>query len=443
MATVSRDGPLALHFQNITRVAGETLQGRVDLNVQLAQEEHLEHLRIQFCGTIHTKITTSSSGEDNIPSDHRPVTTGWIRAYSDHNETVILFDTKRPLWDQGTMYPAPGSHILSCPFEFKLPDALPPSFHCEAHHRRATVGYSLEVLEPAPRQGVAAAELERKVDHISMPDLPSFPVATPIPFSFYVETDTKPMHDSDDAPVDKHGKPLFPAPPAMLSDVLFHLLRSVELRVRQHTRQVKESHELFGNLGDPAAVRRETNAPEWIPNPGHKDKKGRGFWRRSVKFESTVSIPYAPTFRTETVEWKYELEFVLPFPGVGNDMRILLPIRLDPGSACPPPPIAAAGSDSTTYTANGSPAGHKLDALYGPASYIHLAENALSNVILQDRVVLHDSSSVIAPTCRTKKHSAPPPQWRNAMYSGRWCATPETKKGGVELHPRIFLFKIV
>ncbi|KAJ7198577.1 hypothetical protein GGX14DRAFT_666099 [Mycena pura] len=384
-STVSTDGPLALHFQDITRVAGETLQGRVDLNVQLAQEDNLEHLRIKFRGTIHTKITTSN-GQNTI----------------DHHQTVTLFHTKRPLWDQGTTYPAPGSHILSCPFEFKLPDALPPSFHCEAHHRRATVGYSLEVvgeragffrpnrrirraisIVPAATQsqllvkeslrqgwnGKWNTQELRRV--ITIPDLPSFPIATPIPFSFYVETDTKPMHDSDGALVDKHGKPLFPAPPAISSDVLFHLLRSVDLRVRQRTRRVEDSYALFGSLGDPrcvAAVRQETNAPEWIPDPGHKDEKGRGFWRRSVKFESTVSIPYAPTFRTETVEWQYQLKFVLPFPGIGNDMRILLPIRLDPGSACPPPPIGAAGSSSTTY-ADVLPAGPPPPMLDLPPAY--------------------------------------------------------------------------
>jgi hypothetical protein len=52
-STMSTDGPVTLHFHDITRVAGETIIGRVDLNVTLAQEDKLEHLQIKFKGIVH------------------------------------------------------------------------------------------------------------------------------------------------------------------------------------------------------------------------------------------------------------------------------------------------------------------------------------------------------------------------------------------------------
>jgi len=182
------------------------------------------------------------------------------------------------------------------------------------------------------------------VFQLTMPDLPSFPIATPIPFSLYVETDTKPMHQSD-MPV---GTTLFPAPPAA-SDVTIFLRRWVELRARRLTRQVTDESKLLGSLGDRkcvSLVRKETNTPEWMPDDG---RKGHGIWRRSVKFDSTVSIPYAPTFSTKIVECGYQLKFHIPYPGFRNDVTIVLPIRLNAGVGCPPPPAGAAGSSSITY----------------------------------------------------------------------------------------------
>ncbi|KAF7362344.1 Arrestin-N domain-containing protein [Mycena venus] len=390
-STKSTDGPVTLHFQDITRVAGETITGCVDLNVALAQEDHLEHLRIKFKGTIHSKITTTS-GETT----------------TDHCQTIILFKEKIPLWDQGAAFPEPGSHILSCPFQFMLPENLPPSFHCQAYHRRSTISYALEVNQPPypqnhlshsrrPSQSQLLAkeslkqgwngpwrditkeeQLRRGIfgdySHarvkLTIPDMPSYPIATEIPFSFRVETETKLMHVSD-APVDKHGKPLFPAPPALSSDVRLSLHRRAEIRVRRYTRHVDDDFRLNGSLGDVtrvAAVHQVSDEPEWIPACGPNDKKGHGIWKRAIHFQSAVAIPYAPTSRTEIIDWHYNLLVVVPFPGIGNDLRLEVPLDLHPGSACPPPPIGTPGSSSITY-ADVLPAGPPPVMLDLPPSY--------------------------------------------------------------------------
>ncbi|KAJ7496773.1 hypothetical protein FB451DRAFT_1208742 [Mycena latifolia] len=371
--------PITLHFQDIVRVAGETIEGSVDLNVALAQEDHIEQLRIKFRGSITTKITIQN-GQTTIVLV----------------QTIPLIHSNLTLWTQGAAFPEAGSHVLACPFRFQLPENSPPSFLC-SQYARGAISYSLEVVGdrsgllrsnrrirrlisvvPAASQSQLLAKESlmqgwmgqwRHVTQdeklrtgiwgdyshahatLSIPDLPSFPIATPIPFSFHVVTETKEM-DRSDRP-EKHGKPLFPAPPTLSSELTQILRRGTEIRVRGSTRHSDDTFDLQGIRHSSDARRgaqtRAVNAvidePEWIP----KDGKDRGIWKRSVHFTSTLTFPFAPTFNTETLDWLYVLQFEVPFPGIGNDLKLEFPIHLGPGSPCPPPPIGVPGSSNIGY----------------------------------------------------------------------------------------------
>ncbi|KAJ7029973.1 hypothetical protein C8F04DRAFT_1187146 [Mycena alexandri] len=345
---------------------GETIQGHVELNAALAQGDSLEQLRIKFKGTIHSRIVAQTG-----------------KAAIAYRSTIMLFHTKLPLWSRGAAFPEPGTDILVFPFEFTLPKKLPPAFHCSATSRSATIRYSLEVVGeragfyrtsrrirrqisvvPAASQSQLMAketlmqgwngpwrEITQE-EKLTVPDMSSYPIVTAIPFKFRVQTETKPMHASYHS-VGKAGKQLFPAPPAMSSDVKLILRRRAEIRVPPRTHHVEDEYPLEGSLGDAeqvAAVHQIVEEPEWIPAPGEKDEKGRGVWRRAINFEFTISIPYAPTCSTEILDWRYVLRFIVPFPGLGNNLELEVPIHLDPGSACPPPPIGISGSTTLTYT---------------------------------------------------------------------------------------------
>jgi len=186
---------------------------------------------------------------------------------------------------------------------------------------------------------------------LSIPNLPSFPIATPIPFNLEVETETKLVHRSD-RPEEK-GKQLFPAPPARSSEVKQVLVRTTEIRARRLTRRAEDTFDLQGirSLGIEKvslvrAVEAVRDGAEWIPKEGKED---RGTWKRKVHFNSTLTFSFAPTFSTETLDWIYVAQFVVPFPGIGNDLKLQFPIHLGPGSACPPPPIGVPGSSTLTY----------------------------------------------------------------------------------------------
>ncbi|KAJ7503134.1 hypothetical protein B0H11DRAFT_619688 [Mycena galericulata] len=365
---------ITLHFQDIVRIAGETFVGYVDLNVALAQEEHIEQLRIKLRGSLTTTITTQN-GQNRVT----------------HREVVPLVRLDQSLWKQGSSFPEPGSHIVSCPFQFKLPENLPPSFHC-AQSSRGSISYSLEVVGDRPglfrlnrrirrlisvvpaaspaqmlvkeslrqgwtgnwkdikaeeklRQGIWGDYSNARVT-LTLPSLPSFPIATPIPFSFHVVTETK-VHPRSDRPEDKHGKPLFPEPPTRSSQLSPVLVRQASVRVRGRSRLVTDTFGLQGIRGSSQAraVQATVDDPEWIP----KDDKDRGIWRRTVHFNSTLTFPFAPTSNTQNLDWQYALQFVVPFPGIGNDLKIRTPLHLGAASPCPPPPIGAAGTSSLSY----------------------------------------------------------------------------------------------
>ncbi|KAF7344443.1 Arrestin-N domain-containing protein [Mycena sanguinolenta] len=394
--------PITLHFQDIVRVAGEVIEGRVDVHVPLTRKDGIDRVRIDLQGIMNTRIY---SWNEQLKEDDL------------HTQTVPLCSSSQILWTSQSR--RRDSDVVSCPFRFDLPENLPPSFWYaptkSSPRPAATIKYSLKVVGFRPgsfhrnrrirrvflvmpsasesqllareslRQGwegpwkitAKDAKVRRGIwgDYsrvsatLSLPDLPAFPISTPIPYTFHVVTETKTL-DRSDRP-EKHGKPLFPSPPTRTSELSQVLRRNIEYVVHETYHTYKEekkdifdlqtSQSLVDNTASFSVGHAQTartqpmesarkvaavvDKPEWIP----KDEKGHGIWRRSVHFTSTLAFPFAPTFNTETINWEYTLKFTVPFPGIGNDLKIKVPIHLSPTSARPPPPTGAPGSSGITY----------------------------------------------------------------------------------------------
>ncbi|KAJ7736924.1 hypothetical protein B0H16DRAFT_111999 [Mycena metata] len=359
--TCINSSAFVLYFPDTVRVAGETIHGRVELNVARAQDEGIENLSVNLKGSIETTIVEPNSDGSN----------------TEHERTVELVNICKPLWDRGTAFPDPGSHSLVFLFQFRLPDNLPPSFNISTLHHKASITYALEVIgrrpgrllrkdrqirqvfmvlpTASPAQILARTSLKRGWDgawktssveqkirqgiwgdhshvraEVQLPDLTSLPRATAFPLKVYIETCTKSMSRTA-TPFDKHSKPLFPAPPQS-AEVKLSFQREANILTRRRKGTAMDSIQLLGGLGDPASssVQCTAEEPEWVPDP---EKEDRGVWKRAVRFETTVSLPFAPTFRTETIECKYSLHFAVSFPGIGNDVKLDVPIRLDPSHA--------------------------------------------------------------------------------------------------------------
>lgn len=86
----SQPHPITLHFQNLVRVAGETIEGRVDLNLPLARKDGIEHLRIEMRGVIKTCVYSTTQPERHLNTyDVHPV-------QSTDNTVKLVFCTDRP-----------------------------------------------------------------------------------------------------------------------------------------------------------------------------------------------------------------------------------------------------------------------------------------------------------------------------------------------------------
>ncbi|KAJ7032771.1 hypothetical protein C8F04DRAFT_1040146 [Mycena alexandri] len=358
---------LTLHFPEYVRVAGETLQGHVEINVPMALNDKVENVRIKVRGSIETRITET---------EHRP---GGENETHYKTQTVQVLSADQQIWDH---FSSPqGAQILTCPFQIQLPPNLPPSFHYSHHKGKVVISYALEVVGarhgifhanrriakvfsviPAAsawelnthavllqgwngpwksvvnskemRHGILFGELSEAKIELVLPDIPSLPISTGIPFSFHVSTRTKPVHHHDLE--GKHGK-LFPAPPASPADIEFQLTIQGKMSAHNAHEKIEENFDVKGSLGDKAAVsavRTIVDEPEWSGGSNTKDK---GVWRRAVHFDGRFTLPYAPTFSAETAEWNYVLRLKVDFAGIGNGLELEFPIHLNSGSACPPP----------------------------------------------------------------------------------------------------------
>lgn len=83
----------------------------------------------------------------------RQITRGNSDKSSRRLQTIHLIRENLPLWTQGCdLYPPPGTHVLKLPFQFTLPDPLPPSCQYWDLNMQGKVGYVVEVV--AKRSGI-------------------------------------------------------------------------------------------------------------------------------------------------------------------------------------------------------------------------------------------------------------------------------------------------
>ncbi|KAJ6595548.1 hypothetical protein DFH09DRAFT_1024301 [Mycena vulgaris] len=388
---------ITLHFQNHARISGSVLQGHVELNIPLALQDEIEHVRVKLRGSIYVEIRESSTAA----TAHGGTT---ISSTDDRRIEVLRADA--PLWTQRG---GPETGILNLPFQFHLPVHLPPSFHCSVLNRKAGISYAIEVVAdrpgifkfnrriasvfpivpPASPQDLVfqqsllngwsgewkAVVHEDKIRRgiwgdysivrtkLMMPALVAFPMSTVFPFRIHITTETKPVKHAD-GPEDD-DKPLFPAPPMNLSQLQLTLIRNVHLRTANRRAHVSETVFLVGETGESPrseTLLMEADPPEWIP--GEKDK---GIWRRTVHMQSTVCLPVPPTFNSEILCWDYAFRLCVPFPGIGNDVQAESAIWIVPGFACPPPQSSIHGPGSTLAYADIPPSGPALDLDLPPA----------------------------------------------------------------------------
>lgn len=266
-------------------------------------------------------------------------------------ETVWLVRDDALLWTQGGQFPPPGSHVLTFPFTFSLPENLPPSFHCSLPKGAAAISYSIEVVGHRPglwtrkqrigalftvvpaatpaqvrarvqlaagatgpirervtrkqiRQGVwgAYSTVEAK---ITVPKPASFPIGTPIPFELLVTTRTKEIKQTETPlPALANGahKQQFPAPPEKLADIQIRLERSVQIAARGSARSFADTA-VMAPVKPEDAVLVTFPEPQWVSSASEGEAgETTGRYMRSVKFAGTFFFACSPSLVTGTLE---------------------------------------------------------------------------------------------------------------------------------------------
>ncbi|RPD67563.1 hypothetical protein L226DRAFT_499814 [Lentinus tigrinus ALCF2SS1-7] len=368
--------PFVLHIPPLVYVAGGTIGGEVEIDFRQLREQNIEEIQVRLRGRSETYI-------------HRNNLKNTV------HETIRLVHENQSLWHEGGAYPPAGSDTLRVPFSFKLPDALPPSFRYDILEESATIRYALTAvgvrkgllnfnkkyytpIAVLPRDDVGAKiredaqrevrpwkkyEREERIRkglwgdyakvkvELSLPDIPVLPLFSAIPYTVYVETTTAPQTR---AKAGESSKPIFPPVPASPHQIDFRLRRRLQVRADIHGNISTADIATF--LGgkekerDKAFIESHVPEKEWVPfgrladgkvasktpekasgSSGEKLGDAQGVWVQRASFQSTFTLSCPPTFGVQNIQCEYKLALRVPFPGIGNDIRLQIPVQVTSG----------------------------------------------------------------------------------------------------------------
>ncbi|KAI0355529.1 hypothetical protein OH77DRAFT_1521078 [Trametes cingulata] len=369
---------ISLHLPRIFFTSGCAVEGEAELDIRQLQQDNVQEVHVKLRGTAKTEITCDKTTETQV---------------------IRLVRDDVSIWTRGTVYPLPGSDVLRIPFRLQLPPDLPPSFHYRGPGRSAVIMYSVTAVGVRPgtfhfnrrvRQplvlvqkddgaGIKAKEQlaalasrraeptwrtwlqEEKIRRglwgdyatvearCSIPDISPLPLFVPIPFVIKVKTITPPLTraKADGHPPDK---PVFPPAPSSYSTLEFKLKRKLFIRARTFTEKPSTDVQLF-STDRAGAVDEELPERRWLSLPGESDEKSsnaRGVWIQRATFRGTFRLDCPPTFALDIIQCEYYLSLRVPFPGLGNDLKVNVPITVSSGIATP---ISRADRPSSTQVA--------------------------------------------------------------------------------------------
>ncbi|KAI0328201.1 hypothetical protein GY45DRAFT_1018698 [Cubamyces sp. BRFM 1775] len=327
------------------------------------QEENIQEVRIELKGVAKVAISKESL-----------VST----------ESIQLAKGNVTLWTRGTAYPPPGQDTLRVPFQLRLPPNAPPPFEYNGWAKKGSIRYTLIAICVRPgavqrhhrvyvplavagrdTTGIAAREklaaiaagaeglwrvhhAEEKIRkglwgdyatvqvHLRLPDISTFPLYVPIPFVIDVSTTSAPLTRSK-ADAYPRDKPIFPPVPTAYHLLDFKLRRHVHISMRDDF-QAQDGTDTVADICSAAStVEQEVPEREWVPLESIGDKKieigpsTKGTWVQRATFQSTFRLDCSHTFSTKTISCTYALELKVPFPGIGNDVHIRVPLTITSG----------------------------------------------------------------------------------------------------------------
>ncbi|KAH9854832.1 hypothetical protein C2E23DRAFT_901776 [Lenzites betulinus] len=347
-------------------VSGCPVDGEVVLNFRHIQEDNIQEVHVKLRGFAKTTV---KRGND-----------------ATYTQTIPLVRDDVSIWCHGAAYPPPGSDVMRFPFQLQLPPNVPPSFQNSSVARLSAIRYAVTavgvrpgalhfnrrisvplVVVPADHAGVvvreklgaiaasggtyerSAAYKEEKIRrglwgdystvqvHLFLAGIPVYPLYTPIPFIIKVKSISAPLTraKADALPAEK---PAFPPVPTAYEMVEFKLYSKLVVTARGFTDRGTPDVMLFAR-GRGSTFDTEISERQWVPLSSADEKKDQpdaeGTWVQQVTFRSTFLLDCPPTFSIETIQCQYLLGLKVPFPGIGNNVRIDVPITVTSGINAP------------------------------------------------------------------------------------------------------------
>jgi hypothetical protein len=289
---------------------------------------------------------------------------------------ILKLNLPQPLWTPGSVFPAPGSHIVQLPFRLQLPEDIAPSFadagrvtarNSSAASLSAQIAYVVTVR--GERQGVfrRARQLERSIHivtaskpgdiaiksmlnsgpwtgswqvlttqtslsdgglaraELTVPEVSSFPANTSVPYRLRILTQSRQSSRTDTVEVVGLADV-----PTSAAEVKMSLVRTLNVRAGHDKASISTSNH-------PSSITRNTVfAPRYVGENGSESSE-KGAWQRSSSFEGTLVFSGSPSFTAKDVSTSYTLRLQASIPGTKSTLSSEWPIDLTSGVEAAPP----------------------------------------------------------------------------------------------------------
>ncbi|KZS88683.1 hypothetical protein SISNIDRAFT_489925 [Sistotremastrum niveocremeum HHB9708] len=344
------DSGVELDFNPELRFPGSLVDGRVSINLATAARKGFTVVTAELIAEVKTRVD-----EDKLS---QPLT---------FNEQHTLVSSKSVLWTADARTP-PESTIITAPFSFLLPDRqLPPSFLYEGSDASASIQYYVKIvankkawyksglkiyrsfaylpfgeavqypLIHAPRRivkdhlmlrkGVMFGGMGKVEGEFSLPDVTSLPLFQDIPFSLRIRCFSKPLPESQSS---NPSLFTFPLPPSSSDQIDMSLLSLSNLAAQKHWKrvQIKQgsiqgfSKQTKSKCSDHYVVEPLRGNLSWVRIGDSR----QGRWCQEVMFNSTLHLKCPPTFDIGLLQTSYHIQIRIPFPGVGNEFSMTVPL---------------------------------------------------------------------------------------------------------------------
>lgn len=166
--------------------------------------------------------------------------------------------------------------------------------------------YTMAEVRPAPQPLYSLITKQTVLFHaqLDLPDVPVFPLHTPIPLRIRITTLSKKMRRDEWQESD--NKPLFPTPPCNTRELSLklHVVAFIRAGNRQRMDNTRVIDSGFGGLGLKDSQQPLIQLPKvWIPEHPHSNEEKieqegseEGRWRQEAQCFTTIKLDCSPSF---------------------------------------------------------------------------------------------------------------------------------------------------